>query len=41
MEYTRQSLTGRLAPDFKTIADFRKDNIKIMGARGMLRAIAA
>src|SRR5712691_10788493 len=26
-------LTGRLAPDFKTIADFRKDNVRRSGRR--------
>jgi transposase len=32
-------LTGRLAPDFKTIADFRKDNSKVI--RKVCRAFVA
>jgi transposase len=31
-------LTGRLSPDFKTIADFRKDNARAIGRSKMERA---
>jgi hypothetical protein len=31
-------LTGKLAPDFKTIADFRRDNGGVRPARAPMRA---
>lgn len=34
-------LTGQLAPDFKTIADFRKDNGKAIGAASSSRCAAS